>query len=271
MANELQVRYASEVDKILRLNLIFKKGVTCHGRFEGDPKAGMVKVPTRGEMVVGNYDKVAGGTLNESSTTYIDVAMDQDLYVNELIDGFDAAAVPDNIVANRIESAAFSLQYAYQKKAIAELEANGKKATDTTATTESTAYKALLAAKAALTKAGVPASGRVALVSSDFMTNVMLDSHYIKQGDLAQKYADTGASGMIAGFLIFEAPDLAATTEFVAYHFDWFAEIDEWRVLPHIQDLGGSGTHIGASAVQGRKICKYKLTKPEAAYVKTTA
>lgn len=38
----------------------------------------------------------------------------------------------------------------------------------------------------------------------------------------------------------------------------------------HIQDLGGSGKYIGASAVQGRKIYGMKISKPETVYVKRT-
>ena len=43
-----------------------------------------------------------------------------------------------------------------------------------------------------------------------------------------------------------------------------------WGVDVHIQDLGGSGKYIGASAVQGRKIYGMKISKPQTVYVKRT-
>ena len=49
--------------------------------------------------------------------------------------------------------------------------------------------------------------------------------------------------------------------EYVAGHPHWFAVIDEWAVPVHLQDLSGSGDFIGASAVQGRKVYAYKVTK----------
>jgi hypothetical protein len=52
---------------------------------------------------------------------------------------------------------------------------------------------------------------------------------------------------------------------------DWFAHVDEWQVPVHLQDLNGSGKFVGASAIQGRKISKYKVTKAAAFIIKTNA
>ena len=54
----------------------------------------------------------------------------------------------------------------------------------------------------------------------------------------------------------------------MAGHPNWFAVIDEWAVPVHLQDLSGSGDFIGASAVQGRKVYAYKVTKGQTSRVK---
>ena len=43
---------------------------------------------------------------------------------------------------------------------------------------------------------------------------------------------------------------------------------DRWAVPVHLQDLSGSGDFIGASAVQGRKVYAYKVTKGQTILVK---
>ena len=109
MAHELQERYSALVDLKLRDVLVKKDGVIFNNRYEGDPKAGSVKVPVRDtEVVVGDYVKTTGATATHGDTAYITVTIDKDKAVNEIIDGYDAAAVPDNLVADRLDSAAYS-------------------------------------------------------------------------------------------------------------------------------------------------------------------
>ena len=43
------------------------------------------------------------------STAYENMPITKDKAVNEIIDGYDAAAVPDNLVADRLDSAAYSM------------------------------------------------------------------------------------------------------------------------------------------------------------------
>lgn len=95
MAHELQERYSALVDLKLRDVLVKKDGVIFNNRYEGDPKAGSVKVPVRDtEVVVGDYVKTTGATATHGDTAYITVTIDKDKAVNEIIDGYDAAAVP---------------------------------------------------------------------------------------------------------------------------------------------------------------------------------
>lgn len=52
MAHILQERYASMVDEKLRATLVTKDNLIFNSRFEGNPKAGKVKVPVRDTEVM---------------------------------------------------------------------------------------------------------------------------------------------------------------------------------------------------------------------------
>ena len=104
MAHNKQERWSKLVDAKLRQTLVTKDRTIFNNRYEGNPKAGKVKIPVRDtEVEVKAYNKSTGVDLSEGSTSYIDLNIDQDEAVNELIDGYDAAAVPDNLVADRLD------------------------------------------------------------------------------------------------------------------------------------------------------------------------
>lgn len=279
-----QERWSSLVDAKLRQTLVTRDNYIFNTNYEGNPKAGKVKIPVRDtEVTVKDYDKAKGVDLETGTTTYIDLDIDRDKAVNELIDGYDAAAVPDNLVADRLDSAGYSMALAMDQDSIDCLEttAGTNVATAKTAATEATAYKEVLAAKTYLGRQGVPQEGRWLIASPEFMATLMLDDHFIRQGDLSQEMKNTGAVGSVAGFAVFESNNLAyentkitsgkkTTTEFIAGHPNWCHRVQEWAVDVHSQDLSGSGNYIGASAVQGRKIWGRKISKPQTVYIKRT-
>lgn len=148
-----------------------------------------------------------------------------------------------------------------------------------TAATESNAYKLALEAKRVLSRKGVPTDGRWLIASPEYLEVLMLDDHFIKQGDLAQELVQSGVVGRIAGFNVFESNNMdfesttrvaskKTTTEFIAGHPNWCHRVMEWQVGVHLQDLNGSGKFIGASAVQGRKVYGIKVSKPQTLYIK---
>ena len=162
-AHAHQERWSSLVDAKLRQSLVTRDNYIFNTNYEGNPKAGKVKIPVRDtEVTVKAYDKATGVDLEIGTTTYIDLDIDQDMAVNELIDGYDAEAVPDNLVADRLDSAGYSLALDMDEKSIRLLEkTSGVKVCATeTAATEETAYKEVLAAKTYLTRKGVPTEGR---------------------------------------------------------------------------------------------------------------
>ena len=282
MAHANQERWAKLVDMKLRNTLVTKDNLIFNTRFEGDPKAGKVKIPVRDtEVEVKAYDKASGIDLAAGTTTYLDLNIDADEAVNELIDGWDAASVPDGIVADRLDSAGYSLGLSMDKRSIGALEgADGATVSATkTACTDSTAYKEALAAKRTLSRKGVPNEGRFMIAAPEYLETLMTDSHFIKQGDLSQTLVQQGVVGRIAGFNVLESNNMdfesttrvsgkKATTEFICGHPNWCHRVQEWQVPVHLQDLSGSGKYIGASAVQGRKVYGLKVSKGQTLYIK---
>lgn len=282
MPHTARERYSELVDAKLRATIVKRVGVICNNRYEGTPKAGAVKVPVRDtEVAVADYNKKTGSTMTHGDTSYLTVTIDKDKAVNELIDGFDAASVPDGITAERLDSAAYSMALSIDKKSIEALQsATGAIISATkTACTASTAYKEALAAKRTLSRNGVPQTGRFMIVSPEYLEILMQDDKFIKQGDLSQQLVQTGAVGQIAGFAVYESNNMdfenttrvstkKTTTEFICGHPNWCHRVMEWQTPVHLQDLGGSGKYIGASAVQGRKVYGIKVSKPKTLYIK---
>lgn len=274
MAHEPRVRYSELVDKKLRAGLVtIDTGSTpvFNTRYEGDPKAGAVKIPVRNaEVATGNYNKVSGKALTSGDTTYITVTDFEDVAINEIIDGYDAASVPGALVADRLDSAGYAGSSLLDVDGIATLEAEGTTLADTVALTVSTAYDKVVDIATLMSKSNVPQAGRYLIVSPDVHGLFLKDKdNFIKQGDLSQTLVQQGYVGQIAGFAVKVSNNLDANTEAIAGHADWAHRIREWVVEPRVQDLNGDGAHIGASAVQGRWVFKHKVSKAAAVLVKT--
>lgn len=271
MAHTLQERYSQLVDIKLRALLVKKDGVIFNNRYEGDPKAGKVKVPVRDtEVTVAQYDKANGISATQGTTTYLDVPIDKDYAVNEIIDGYDASAVPDNLTADRLDSASYALALQMEKDATTVLESSATQYDDTTALTKDNIYEKIVGVRTSMSKANVPNDNRRwLLVTPDVYALVLTSPEFIKASDLGDAVVQTGAVGRIAGFNVYEDNTLAAeSTEFIAGHPDWCTRVNEWQVPVHLQDVNGSGKYIGASAVQGRKIYAHKVTKASTLFIK---
>lgn len=267
MAHELQERYSALIDEKLRASLVTKDNVIFNNRYEGDPKAGVVKIPVRDlEVEVRDYDKANGLALKEGSTTYMDLPLDRDKAVNEVIDGFDASAVPDDIVAERLDSAAYGLDADLDGSSIKALEDGGTVADDTEAMSADTVYASVVALRTALSKNHVPKTGRWLIVSPETSGLLLQDDKFIRQGDLSQQMKETGAIGQVAGFAVYESERLSDDVEMIAGHPNWCHRVADWAVPVAINPL--TNTYIGASAVQGRKVYGLKVSKPQAVIVK---
>lgn len=267
--HELQERYAAEILKIARKPNFIRANHS--GRiYEGDPKAGSIKIPVRDtDVVVGDYDVVAGGTLGTSATTYLSVLVNKDKYVDELIDGYEAAAVPDRIAAQRVVSAGYGLARSSEVDFLNEICTNGTVITDTTPLTESTAYKTISNAIGSRTELGIAKETLRCVITTATESLLLSDTKYTNTASqIGSERAMSGVVNMIRGVEVLVSDNLPANTEFVIYSTDYAQAGDEWSVPVGIIDLK-DGKHIGASALQGRMVSWNKLTRSYGAAIKT--
>ena len=268
----LATRYSNLVDTKLRKLLVLKDGVIFNNRYEGSAKAGAVKARVTGEATVADYDIENGTALTKGGSSFMTITIDKDKAVNEIIDGFEAAAVPDAMVADRLDAAAYGLANVIDTDGAVELATNGTQLASTAALTKSNIYKTIVDVRTQMSKAGVPNDGRrYIIVSPDTYGLVLQSDEFIKASDLGDAVVQTGAVGKIAGMLVFESANLGEGVDFVAGHPDYATRVNEWGVDVHVQDISGSGKYIGASAVQGRKLYAHKVTNANAIFVKKTA
>ena len=268
---DTSVRYSALVDAKLRNDLVLKDGVIFNNRYEGDPKAGAVKVRKSGTATVSDYDKANGVAPTSGASEWITVTIDKDKVVNEVIDGYEANAVPDGIVADRLDAAGYALASTLDVDGAKELATSGTALTDTAVLTKTNIYTTFVDARTTLSKAGVPINSRYAVVSPDTYATALKSPEFVEASELGDKVKATGALGSIAGFAIYESANLGTGVEAVFGHPDYAARIKEWSVPVHIQALDGSGKYVGASAVQGRYVYGHKVTDAGAVLVKKTA
>lgn len=265
-------RYSDLVLAKLRAGLATQDNFIFNTNYEGDPAAGSVKIPVRNtEVAVSDYDTTTGIEGTPAGTTYETLAVDNDKAVNEIIDGYDAASVPDNIIAERLDSAGYSMGLTIDTQSIELLEAEGTTAEDKDECTADDIYTKIVAARTELSENHVPTQDRWLIVSPETYGKLLLSKEFIREGDLSQELLESGAVGKVAGFAVYESASVAADTEFIAGHPNWCHRVMDWKVEPAIWDLNGSANFVGASAVKGRMVYGLKVSKPETVYIKKFA
>lgn len=192
MAITLSERYSNLVDTKARASLVLKDGVIFNNRYEGDAKAGAVKVRKTGAATVQDYDRTNGVALTEGASQWITITLDKDKVINEVIDGYAANAVPDGMIADRLDEAGYAMAKALDVDGAAELVKSGTVIDDTTAMTNKTIYGKIVDARTELSKAGVPVEGRYLLVSPDTMALVLKADEFIRASDLGESDCDRG-------------------------------------------------------------------------------
>ena len=271
----LRDRYANLVLEKLRYTLVTKDHFIFNNRYEGDPKAGAVKIPIRDtEVAVRTYNKDLGLQVAGSATAYETLNINKDIAVNEIIDGFDAAAVPDGIVAERLDSAGYAIALELDDTGLGLLVNGGTEVMDKSASTKANIMSQIVNVRTALGAAKVPNDGRYLIVSPHVMGLLLLSEEFIKAGDLSQELVAAGVVGRIAGFNVFESNNIPNTSEgdleveFIAGHPNWSHRVYEWKVSPYVQSLDGDAAYIGASAIKGRLVYGQLLSRATTVMVK---
>ena len=259
--------YSKIVDAKMRANSVF--AALFNQKHDGSAAAGAVKIPVRAEAVAGDYDTATGISLNNPTTTYQPMLCDKDKAVNELIDGFMAAAVPDGMVAERLDSAGYALANVVDAALAADLIASGTASSDTTALTAANVYEKIIDDVTTVKKAKVDPKKIWIAVTSDTQGKLSKCPEFIAA---TANTAELGAgyTGKINGIPVYEALNLNGietgsgsskkTVDYVVGNGDFCHFAEAWSVPVALNDLA-DGKHIGCSAVQGRKAFGYKITR----------
>ena len=270
--HELQERYATTIIKLLRKKNPLR--LRAGRDYEGDPKAGAIKIPQRDtEVAVAAYDVVTGTPLTTGATVYRTVTVDKNYAVNELIDDYEAAAVPDGLIAQRLDSAAYNMEAQQEADFIAELVAAGTESSNTTALIASTVYGSISTEVGELLKLGIDANTISVAITTDIETLLLTDEKYTNTASqIGAERAMTGVINQIRGAAIVRSDKLGLinvtnNVEFIAFSKDYAQAGDEWKVKPSINDLR-DGVHIGTSALQGRDVYWNDVTRATGVRIK---
>lgn len=270
-AHTAQERYSSLVLAKLRKTAVFVS--LFNRKYEGKPTAGAVKIPVRDtEVIVDTYDKATGGELKTGTTTYQTLAIDKDKYVNELVDGYDAASVPDNLIADRLDSAGYAMGISLDTDLITLLTTKGTASKNTTALTKDTIYESIVDEVAALKKKGLNPTEMWLAVTNETYAILLKSPEFIKASDLGDNVVQNGRVGRINGLDVYETNNISDTlkVEYIIGNNVYCHFVDEWMVPVTVNDLK-DGKHIGASAVQGRRVYGAAVSRPETVTVKKKA
>lgn len=201
MAHEAQERYSALILAKIRKENKLKNSVVFNTDYEGSPKAGNVKIPVRDtEVAVSDYDKANGITAGMGSTTYENFPINKDKAVNEIIDGYDAQLVPDNLVADRLDSAGYSLATALDNDGATVLLA-GSTPMNVAALAADTVYDTIVDIREAMSEANIPDDGRrYLLVTPRTYSYILKSPEFIKASALGDDVVQSGVVGKIAGF-----------------------------------------------------------------------
>lgn len=238
--------------------------------YEIDGATGAIKVPTRNATVtISDYDILNGISLTQSATDYVDLAVDKNYAINELIDGYEAEAVPDNIRANRIEAAGYSLGLKKENMAIAALVNGGTTSSDTTALTEQTAYKKIATEVKNMKARNMDVSQMRIVVDAETELLLLTDEKFANtSGQLGAELIREGVIGKINGVPVKTNYLLPNNVEFIIYDKRFIQKYEVWGVEPTINNLA-DGKHIGASALQGREVGGLAVTNALGVQIKT--
>ena len=170
-------------------------------------------------------------------------------------------AVPDDLVADRLDSAAYSMAKQIDTDGGTTLLAAAT-VDNETALSKDNIYEKIVDIRTRMNKANIPNDGkRYLLALPDAMALILKSPEFISASSLGDEVKQSGAVGKIAGFLVIEWNDTTPNLQLLAGHPRFATRAMEFAVDIHLQDLNGSGKYIGASAVQGRKVYDHKVLR----------
>lgn len=198
--------------------------------YEKDGVTGQINVPTRnGEVKVSDYDIKNGIELTQSATDFLPLPIDKDYGVNELIDGYEAEAVPDNLKAQRIESAGYSIGIKKEAMAIACL-MTGTVSTDTTALTVNDVYEKIVAEVTNMKKRNMKVGLMRVVISADVEKLLLTDKVFANTSStIGAELIREGVIGKIAGVPVKPNYLMDEDVEFIIYDKRFCQKYEVWK------------------------------------------
>ena len=261
--------YADEVLAIARAEMNIYEDFSTD--YEKDAVTGQINVPTRnGEVKVSDYDILNGIELTQSAKDYLPLPIDKDYGINELIDGYEAEAVPDNLAAQRVESAGYSLGMKKENMAIEALK-TGTVSGDTTPLTEADAYKKIATEIKNMKERNMKVNSMRVVVSADTELLLLTDEKFSNTaGTLGAELVREGVIGKINGVPVKPNYLMGEDVEFIVYDKRFCQKYEVWKAEPSIEDIK-DGKHIKASALQGRQVGGLMVTNALGVQIKKNA
>lgn len=264
-----QETYATQVLAIARLKTNIYDDFSED--YEKDPVTGQINVPTRnGDVKVSDYDVLNGIELSQSATDFMPLPVDKDYGINELIDGYEADAVPDNLRAQRIESAGYSIGYKKESMAITALK-TGTVSPDTETLTKENIYEKIAFEVKNMKERGMEVDQMRIAISADVELLLLTDEKFSNtSGTLGEKLVREGVIGKINGVATKPNYLMGEDIAFIIYDKRFCQKYEVWKKEPSINNLA-DGKHIGASALQGRQVGGIKVTNPLGVQIRKVA
>jgi len=218
-----------------------------------------------GFETVNNYVPGTGVSITNDGSSYVDINTKQEKAINELLDGYTVETAPADLVASRLEAALVKMGEQMDEDAFETMVDDGTEAVDENGAkpTAATIYEDILGLKLALDNAKAPRTGRFLIVTPE-MENLLLDtdSKIILNTERGDRIITDGFVGRLLGFEVYSSVLLPNGTNMIAGQQRGFAFKEGWKIPPRRQNLDGSGTYIGDSAVQGRIAYVYGAVRP---------
>ena len=263
-----QERYADTIVKLMRKQFNIRNEFSRD--YEGNPVSGAVNVPTRNnDITLSDYDILNGITMTQSATDFLQILVDGHKAFSELVDGYEAEAVPDNLRAQRLESAGYVMGKTLELSAIKALIDGGTTEGNTSETSADNMYSTIATSVKNLKARGITTNDLRIAVSADTELKLLTDAKFANtSGSLGAELVRNGVIGKINGVQVKPNYLLPENCEYIVYAPAWCQAIDEWKVEPSFNDIK-DGKHVGASALQGRMVYKDVVTNELAVQVKT--
>lgn len=278
---------------VAKLRKELKTRALFNQNYRGEAAAGAVMIPVTPASTLIDYNKgsIGSNTVSYAENSYINCVIDQDKALSKYIDGYQANALPYEVLKDELEKAGYAFALAEDTHAINTLKyaINGKDkggvnafaSTDPryqktgTVVSLSTAdiYEKVVEIYGAMTDKGVSAENRWMLVNGAGYGKVLASNKAIRGGDLSQEILLTGAIAQIGGFNVYQSGNLTGTQDVsnvdkdiyaIFGHADFCTRVESFVVEPFVVDGNGDANVVGGSFVKGRFVFTHEVLQPDA-------